>query len=52
MRQCSIETVEKSYVDKLDAIKSLDLNLVRILPEFFINPFFYHSFHKLLCNIK
>ena len=36
MRQCSIKIVEKSYVDKLDARKPLDFNLLRISPEFLI----------------
>ena len=34
MRQCSIE---KSYVDKPDARKPLDFNLLRISPEFLID---------------
>ena len=37
-----VERVEKSYVDKPDARKPLDLNLLRILPKFLIdqNNFF------------
>ena len=36
MRQCSIES-RKSYVDKLDARKPLDFNLLRISPAFLID---------------
>ena len=36
MRQCSIESRE-SYVDKSDARKPLDFNLLRISPEFLID---------------
>ena len=47
-----VKIVEKSYVDKIDARKPLDFNLIRTSPEFLItNINFYHFFHKLLCNI-
>ena len=39
-------------IDKPDARKPLDFNLLRISPEFLIDQnSFYHFFHKLLCNI-
>ena len=44
--------VEKSYVDKPDARKPLDFNLLRISPECLIDQnIFFTFFHKLLCNI-
>ena len=47
------ERVEKSYVDKPDARKPLDFNVLRISPEFLIDQNnFYHFFHKLLYNIQ
>ena len=47
-----MKRVEKSYVDKPDARKPLDFNLLRMLPEFLIDKIkFYHFLHKLLCNI-
>ena len=47
MRQCSIESRE-SYVDKLDARKHLDFNLLRISPEYLIEVKidFNHSSQK------
>ena len=46
-----VKGVKKSYVEKLDARKPIDFNLLRISPEFVIDQnIFYHSFHKLLCN--
>ena len=40
MRQCSIES-RKSYVNKPDARKHQDFNLLRILPEFLIDQIFF-----------
>ena len=37
MRQGSIESRKKSYVDNLGARKPLDFNLLRISPEFLID---------------
>ena len=48
----TIGTFGSSLLDKQDARKPLDFDLLRISPEFLIDQNnFYHSFHKLLYNI-
>ena len=46
MRQCS---VERSYVDKPDARKPLDFNLLRISPEFLIDQNFFFTISFINC---
>ena len=45
MRQCSIESREIIYVDKPDARKPLDFNLLRISPESLIDQNKLLPFH-------